>query len=320
MRKRALLPLLFIITVISAEFSAGMIGFGHPLLYKSSSAGYELAPHQSANRFSKFTHINALGTRGPETTRFPASGVYRILVIGDSVANGGTRINDDQTWPMQLQKALAGMGRPVEVVNAAAGGWAVQNEAAWLHEHGTLGARLILLEINEKDLDQSFVGPELLDTNTSFPSKTPSSALGELFTRYMMPRLGLRITSADPGSTASAFQEQNTAAVLDAVEAIRTLAEADGAELAIFYWDLRLPTPMEVVSARSRLFTYAAQHEITVIRPDLKKNYGGTLFFRDDIHPNVAGNATIAQKLSERLQTYVGDQTRQPIGSANTSK
>ena len=230
MKKWTWAAVVMAVAVVAMELAGRFIGFGHPLLYKASVAGYELAANQTVNRLGRFTHINALGTRGPETTALPAEGIYRILILGDSVANGGTQINDEQTWPMQLQVVLTKRGKPVEVVNAAAGGWAVENEAAWLAEHGTLGAKLIVLEVNEKDLDQPFAGQDVLDTNVSFPSKNPSTALGELTTRYILPRLGLGAASVDPGSTTGAFQPQNTKAVLDAVEKIRILAEAKGVQ------------------------------------------------------------------------------------------
>ena len=301
MKKWTWAAVVMAVAVVAMELAGRFIGFGHPLLYKASVAGYELAANQTVNRLGRFTHINALGTRGPETTALPAEGIYRILILGDSVANGGTQINDEQTWPMQLQVVLTKRGKPVEVVNAAAGGWAVENEAAWLAEHGTLGAKLIVLEVNEKDLDQPFAGQDVLDTNVSFPSKNPSTALGELTTRYILPRLGLGAASVDPGSTTGAFQPQNTKAVLDAVEKIRILAEAKGVKLAILYWDLRLPAAAEVVPARDRLLAYAAQHGIRVIRPDLNKDRKGAHFFRDDIHPNVEGNAAIAEELNQHL-------------------
>jgi lysophospholipase L1-like esterase len=293
--------LALVVAVTAVELVARFLGFGHPLLYKTSVAGYEFVEGQTIIRLHKVTHINALGTRGPETTPLPAEGVYRILVLGDSVANGGAQINDDQTWPMQLQSALAKDGKFVEVINAAVGGWAVTNEAAWLAEHGILGAKLIVLEVNEKDLDQPFAGQGLLDANVSFPSKNPSTALGELITRYILPRLGLGGGSADPGSTATEFQPQNTEAVLDAVEKIRILAKANGARLAILYWDLRRPAPVAVVPARDRLLAFAAQHGIRVIRPDLNKDRKGDRFFRDDIHPNVEGNTAVAEELRQHL-------------------
>ena len=292
---------ILVVVAIAAELALRVLGFGHPLIYKPSAAGYELVPDQTVNRFRKFTHINSLGTRGPETTPLPKSGTYRILVLGDSVANGGTQINDADTWPLRLQAALARRQQPVEVLNASAGGWSIPNEADWLSKHGTLGAKLIILEMNEKDLDQPFVGPEILDSNISFPSKNPSSALGELTTRYIMPRLGLGRPTADPGSTADAFDPQRAQKVLGSLDSIRRFANANGAKLIILYWDLVDPAPAGVAAARNRMLSYASDHQVVVIRPDLNKNRNGQRYFRDGIHPNVNGNAVIANDLAPAI-------------------
>ncbi|MFM7203098.1 MAG: SGNH/GDSL hydrolase family protein [Myxococcota bacterium] len=49
--------------------------------------------------------INGLGFRGPEPRIPKPSGTFRIVAIGGSNVYGAG-INDDQTWPAQLEKAL----------------------------------------------------------------------------------------------------------------------------------------------------------------------------------------------------------------------
>ncbi len=132
MKKLKWVAMVLVVAAIAMELVGRFLGFGHPLLYKASVAGYELVAGQTVNRLGKITHITALGTRGAETTPLPVDGIFRILTLGDSVADGGTQINDEETWPSQLQVMMAKAGKPIEVVNAAAAGWSVQNEAAWL--------------------------------------------------------------------------------------------------------------------------------------------------------------------------------------------
>lgn len=289
------------VVAIFIEFAARTLGLGSPLLYRESNSGYELVPNQTINRFGKSIHINALGTRGPETTPMPVKGCSRVLVLGDSVANGGNQIHDWQSWPLQMEEILKSRGMQIEVLNASAGGWAIGNAAGWIAEHGTLGAHLVLLEVNEKDLDQKFVEQNLLDSNPSFPTRKPSTALSELIKRYILPRLGMGNSPSDPGSTAGAFQLQNADEVLEAIEKIRKIADKGEARLMLFYWDLRLPAPPQVVPARDRLFSYATQHGIEVIRPSLDKEGDRNQFYRDGIHPNVKGNIAIAQELAPHV-------------------
>ena len=56
------------------------------------------------------THgVNALGLRGPETTLAKPPGVRRIATLGDSFTFG-YGVDDDETWPAALQRALDGTG------------------------------------------------------------------------------------------------------------------------------------------------------------------------------------------------------------------
>ncbi|MDF0490939.1 GDSL-type esterase/lipase family protein [Sphingomonas sp. H39-1-10] len=292
---------LLLLSLICLEVCLRFAGFARPLLYKASGAGYEFVPNQTINLLGKTTHINAIGARGPDVSAVPANGLYRILVIGDSVANGGTQINDEQTWPLQLERLLRKTGINAQVVNAASGGWAVQNEAAWLAEHGTLKARMIILEVNQKDLGQPFARSDILDNNVSFPTRYPLSALGGFVKRYVLPRVGLAPPSYDPGSTSGKFDPESFAMVLKAVDNIRTEAERHGAKFTILYWDVRDPPTTDVISARNVLFSYADRHNIQVFRPYLNKVGQGERFFRDQIHPNAEGNIEIAKVLRDNI-------------------
>jgi len=287
---------------IASELFARSFGFGHPLLYQPSPAGYEFKISQSIHRFGHTTNINALGTRGPSASLRPNPNSIRLLSLGDSVANGGTQIDDYETYPLQLQIALSQFNKKIEVLNAAVGGWSVLNEAAWLHEHGTLGASAIILEINEKDLDQTFAPSEILDKNTSFPSHNPTSALFELITRYVLPRLHIGPTSADPGSEDGTFNPRQTPAVINAVDDSKAISTKANAQLFVMYWDAKQPAQSQVILARNQLLEHLKNIQVTVIRPELNDSKGGDLFYRDSIHPNSKANTVIANKLAAVIE------------------
>ena len=72
---------------------------------------------------------NALGFRGPEITREKPAGTTRIIALGDSVTDGFYVDNED-TYPVQLEGLLRASGYAVEVVNAARGGASIDRELA----------------------------------------------------------------------------------------------------------------------------------------------------------------------------------------------
>ena len=88
----------------------------------------DLATRHKGARFT----TNHAGFRSPEISRDPAPGTLRIAALGASIEMGAA-VDDDQTWPRQLELALREAGRAdAEVLNAGVGGYrAVQVVAAY---------------------------------------------------------------------------------------------------------------------------------------------------------------------------------------------
>lgn len=126
-----------------ASIAAGMGALVHR---KSEVPGlvYELAPGARGQYAGVEVSINALGMRGPETTREKPPGTFRIVALGDSLTFGyGVRV--DEAWPAALERALAADpalpellgGRRPEVLNMGVAGYGTRDEAAVL-EHKAL--------------------------------------------------------------------------------------------------------------------------------------------------------------------------------------
>lgn len=69
--------------------------------------------------------------RGGDFPQQPASGVFRILAIGDSTTFGWG-VEDQQAWPAQLEAKLAARGREVQVLNAGVPNLGYDSMAAYL--------------------------------------------------------------------------------------------------------------------------------------------------------------------------------------------
>jgi len=223
------------------------------------------------------------------------------LSIGDSVANGTAAVNDSETYSAALERDLKEAGTRAEVLNASAGGWAPENELAWLKEHGIFGAKTVILEINEKDLDQPFVDSSLLKKNPSFPERYPVTAIGELVTRYLLPRLGI-IKAEDPGSTNGEANPQAETQTLQAIAEINSLVDANGANLVLMYWDPNYPyVSPSTLTTREKLFEYAIANKIPVVRPQINLKPDWQHYFNGRMHPNSAANVLIAKQLASAL-------------------
>jgi len=286
--------------ILACELGLRVCGFGHPLIYKASDAGYELVANQTSTRMGETTHVNTFGLRGPEMLPASAPGMTRILSLGDSVANGGATISDDQTYPAQLQNDL---GSKTEVLNASAGGWALGNEHGWLLEHGTFGASVIVLEVNEGDLDEPTHGSDILNHNPSFPKQYPAMAMIQVMTQYVLPRLHIGVPTTDPGAAASVVDAASEARVIPTISEMAQIAKRNDAHFIIVYWDFhagRLPT--QTMETRGKLFAWAKLNSIPVVRPNLSARPDWHRLFRDPFHPNVAGNALIAEAVANQIE------------------
>ncbi len=96
--------------------------------------------------------INEQGFRDRPRTPHPTPGVYRILVLGDSVAFG-YGVNEDEAFPQQLERALVQAGASVEVLNFGVNGYNPYTEAALFADRGTAyNPDLVLVQFCINDL------------------------------------------------------------------------------------------------------------------------------------------------------------------------
>ena len=86
-----------IILAVTAGLSAAievllrvLLGFGNPLIYiADAECGYLLAPNQKVRRLGNRIEINEYSMRSPAIAPSAPPETLRVLLLGDSVANGG---------------------------------------------------------------------------------------------------------------------------------------------------------------------------------------------------------------------------------------
>ncbi len=79
--------------------------------------------------------INSLGLRDDECSASKPEGVFRILILGDSVAFGNG-VQKDETFPNQLEQRLQSTRTPCEVLNAGVCGYTAYNELQYYLHRG----------------------------------------------------------------------------------------------------------------------------------------------------------------------------------------
>jgi hypothetical protein len=273
-----------------------VLGLGDPpLTVLDPEIEYLFAPNQDARRFGNRVIYNNVSMRSADswskTKERPDE--LRILVLGDSVINGGALTDHARLATTIAQEALDGPDRPVRVGNVSAGSWGPENLIAYVERFGWFDADFVVVVLSTHDLRDVRTYPN--DLGPNFPLARPISALWEGVTRYLAPRLGL-----DVRPTPAAAPPPD--AVERSVGALRTLfdlAEADGADLVVLHHPERDEPEHEHVEDAVLLRTVVERsgHLFIPMSAWLGSATERRGYYRDEIHINEAGQKVYADVL-----------------------
>lgn len=96
---------------------------------------FEATPNTSGKGWGTEVSINSSGFRGHDYTQEKPAGVYRVVVIGDSIAFGNN-LPPESNFPAVLEQMFANAGKHVEVLNLSLGGYDTPQEVATLEQIG----------------------------------------------------------------------------------------------------------------------------------------------------------------------------------------
>ncbi|MCU0516583.1 MAG: SGNH/GDSL hydrolase family protein [Oscillatoria sp. Prado101] len=291
-----------------------LAGFGNPLIYiADQQIGYLLAPSQRTRRFGNRIEINEYSMRSPAVA--PTAPALRVLLLGDSVANGGWWTDQGDTISailvrqLSLVAASGGKVPPsaspnVEVLNASANSWGPRNELAYLQRFGTFEARAVVLLINTDDLFATAPTSLPVGRDRNYPDRKPPSALAEVLSRYLLPGEPvpeeLKAVQAEGGDRVGGN--------LQAIRQIQEIALDKNSHFMLLMTPLLReignPGPRDYeLQARRRLAEFAEKQGITYIDflPLFNAEKQPETLYRDHIHLSPTGNHFVSQALSAAL-------------------
>ncbi len=265
-----------------------------PFLY-NDRIGYELKPLARVKTVDDqgkpvWEQVTRDGFRGPERTLPKPRGIYRILVVGDSVAQG-FGVSYNHSWPKFLEDSLnrrAAGGdarRRYEVINAGIGGYVSWQTLVRLEDRGLkYEPELVLVLVGWNDLVYSSrprwkPGLGLSDIEEAYVGK-PEEPQTELWATVRMPlyrysyaaRLVRQarnfvwnrnriqaLIEAHGHDSGLAFNERALDLYLQNLERIRRVARAAGARTGVVIWPTILtPNLLDDLDVHWRLLnTYA---------------------------------------------------------------
>ncbi|MEO0536965.1 MAG: SGNH/GDSL hydrolase family protein [Cyanobacteria bacterium P01_A01_bin.123] len=293
------------------------LGFGNPPLYVADeNTGYRFAPNQTVRRFGNRVVINQYSMRSNPITKTPAPDTLRILLLGDSIANGGWWTDQQDILSERIEQALVadlpGPYKTVEVLNASANSWGPRNELGYLKAFGHFDAAVIVLLINTDDLFATAPTSVQVGRDRSYPAHKPPLALAEVYTRLFIK------PEAIP--ELQAVQQEGGDRVgnnLQAIHQIQTLTQAEQSHLLLamtpLLREVRPPGSRDYeLEARQRVNDFTTDKAIPYLDflEDFKAQTDVDALYRDHIHLSQAGNERVTQEIAQKVQ-YLLNSARQ---------
>jgi len=296
-----ILGVLFLLGLLLEAILRIVFGFGNPLIYKADAEiGYLLAPNQQTRRFSNFIAVNQYSMRSdPITTQRPPE-TTRIMLIGDSIANGSWWTDQKETIAALIAKNLGqNLTGSVEVLNASANSWGPRNQSAYLRRFGTFESQVIVLLMNTDDLFALAPSSAVVGREINYPARRPALALIELYDRYFK-----RYPPLPPVREGGDRVGNN----LTALAQIQALAQANQARLIIAITPLIREAQKQgrdyELKARQRLADFTSNQQIFYLDflPIFQAHPTPDSLYIDNIHLSRDGNELISQKLTEAIK------------------
>ncbi|WP_071189279.1 SGNH/GDSL hydrolase family protein [Trichormus sp. NMC-1] len=281
-----------------------LFGFGNPLIYiGDEQIGYLLAPNQSTRRMGNQIEINEYSMRSAPIQKLPQLSTLRVLLLGDSIANGGWWTDQKNTISSLLMASLSSQShyQQVEVLNASANSWGPRNELAYLQRFGNFQAKAVILLINTDDLFATAPTSLPVGRDRNYPNHKPPLAMVEVLQRYVFKQK----------SIPELEELQNEAGDrvginLEAISKIHSFAQENNSELLLVMTPLlrEIGEPgsrdYEIV-ARKRLSDFTKEQQITYIDflPKFNSIANPKALYQDHIHMNTKGNKFVSQEIEK---------------------
>lgn len=287
-----------------------LLGLGNPIVVAPDAAcAFIEAPNQHAYRFFHEVDIDRFGMRSAPFAPEPAPGTLRIMFVGDSITYGTTRVGQSDIFTQILRRNLpAIVHQPVEVLNASASAWAPSNELDYVRSRGIFHSDLVLLVLNDGDISQPrAVITGGLSQDTTYHHST--TALGEIWTRFLMPRIFHHAARKDAGDASNMSAGATISANLVKLNQFRKLVAADHARFALVYLPFREDIPDPAAQAETILRQWTSAHNVPMFdltRAEDSQPSSSIILRGEAPHFNVRGNLLVAHGIERQWHPVLG--------------
>jgi hypothetical protein len=284
-------------------------GLGDPPLYEVHPTIEYLMKPGVYWRFGNLVSVNSAGMRSPESVVAPpAPGTRRVLVVGDSIVNGGSLTDNSALATAALAVQLS-VCTPTSVCNISAGSWGPGNWLAFFKERGTFSASFAVLVLNDGDATDA---PTFAPLGPEHPTSRPLFASWEALRNYL-PRYVPWLRPAPPIARGARVVDPLDD-LSDGIELLRKSGVATCAVLIPSESELSAGPGKGFVAIRARLESLDVPlvDASDLLRSALRR---GEAPFRDGVHLTAGGQSLLAEACMESLG-MVGVSDQRPASSA----
>ncbi|AFZ35601.1 lipolytic protein G-D-S-L family [Stanieria cyanosphaera PCC 7437] len=283
-------------------------GLGNPPLYiPDEEIGYLLKPNQKLRRMGNQILINQYSMRNEAIASDKPATTFRVMLLGDSIVNGGWWTDQDETLSTLLERQIEtnlAQNRTVEVLNVSANSWSPRNQLAYLQRFGLFEADILILVINTDDLFGILPTPLPVGREKNYPDQKPPLALIELYNQ----KFG-KNQSIPEFEKIKQESGDRVGKILTAIKEIKILATEQNTQFIVAMTPLLRETKEKEQrdyekEARKRLQDFAKTENLIYLDflPIFQDFPQPEFLYRDHIHLSPQGNALVTEKLSQFVQ------------------
>ncbi len=325
-----ILALLLIVSELTLRF---LFGFCNAFLYiEDPDFEYVYAPNQHHFRFGNIVKTNEFSMRSEPIM---PSDTTVILLVGDSIINGGNPIGHDELASTILENQLTTQfKRRIRVLNISAGSWGPDNVFAFLKKKGFFNADMICLVASSHDAYDNMGFGKVVGNLNNYPDHQYKVALYELYDRYgwmIKYYMGeywkdfLKLFSSDPqpvleGTAAAKASTDSTTqqpvVIHDVIHKFGSEFNKGFKQLADTAQQMHIPfliflhPELAEIQAKQydkqgvEIIDFANKNKIPIVIELQKKSLTKNLY-RDPIHYSKEGHANLARELYPILNTFI---------------
>jgi hypothetical protein len=273
-----------------------------PLYMTDSRIEYLLLPNQDCFVQRHRILINSFSMRsGPLSARKSEPGEGRVLMVGDSVINGGIHIDQSELISTLLEERLpADLQRPVSVGNVSCASWGPPNYLEYFRKSGFFEADVIVIVMPAGDASDIPTFDDRVG-RPAWPDRKPLLGLwaglvrayGRLTRTEDEDRPALRDADRVP-------TQEEVDAAMSALTELVLLAREAGAKVVIAQHLMEREISGNKAAGHAHIEAVARAHDVPLVAlgPAFAEAIAAGIDpYRDWVHPNAAGYRVMADVL-----------------------